>query len=47
MKQPTRKMRALGMVEHGAVSRLTHGLTVFLPWYELGVPPFIYACPYC
>lgn len=47
MKKPNRAMQAIGMVEVGAASRLTRGVVYYLPWYEVGVPPFVYACPYC
>lgn len=47
MKKRTREMQKIGMVEIGAASRLTRGLAYYLPWFEEGVPPFVYACPYC
>lgn len=47
MKKPNSGIQAIGMVEMGAVSRLTRGIVYYLPWFELGPPPFVYACPYC
>jgi hypothetical protein len=47
MKHMNREMQAIGLVNVGAASKLTRGLWNIFPWYELGVPPFIYACPYC
>ena len=47
MKRPDAKRQAIGMVELGIASRVTRGLAYYLPWYEVGVPPYIYACPYC
>ena len=39
--------KQIGLVEIGAVSKLTGGSVYFFPWYEVGVPPFVYTCPYC
>jgi hypothetical protein len=47
MKTTTEENRSIGLVEVGAASKLTKGLAYIFPWYEQGVPPFIYACPYC
>jgi hypothetical protein len=46
MKKRTVDMRAIGMVELGAASRLTRGVSYILPWVELGVPPYVYWYPY-
>ena len=47
MKTTTEEERGILLVEVGAVSKLTKGQSTFFPWYESGVPPFIYTCPYC
>ena len=47
MKKVDKDMRAIGMVELGAASRLTRGMFYFLPYFEVGVPPYVYACPFC
>jgi hypothetical protein len=46
MKKRNKGMRAIGVIEVGVASRLTRGVSLFLPWYELGVPPYIYWYPY-
>jgi hypothetical protein len=46
MRKRRARMQAIGMVELGSASRLTRGVSLFLPWYELGVPPYIYWYPY-
>jgi hypothetical protein len=47
MKHITEQDKAIGLVEIGPASKITKALAFFLPWYELGVPPYIYRCPSC
>jgi hypothetical protein len=48
MKSSTEEMPSIGLVEIGAASKLTKGISIYTPWFELANPPFIYTCgPYC